>query len=63
MIRVQAPDGSIVEFPDGTRDDVMSGATAQAFGGPAPQQAPAPLALVWHAARLVWSASPEPSAI
>ena len=31
MIEVEAPDGSIVEFPDGTSDDVMAKAMRQAF--------------------------------
>lgn len=41
-IQIQAPDGSIVEFPDGTSDDVISGAMRQTFGGPetAPPQEP-----------------------
>ena len=34
MIQVQAPDNSIVEFPDGTPDDVMAKAMREAFGGP-----------------------------
>lgn len=33
-IQIQAPDGSIVEFPDGTSDDVMANAMRQTFGGP-----------------------------
>jgi len=33
MIEVEAPDGSIVEFPDGTPDDVMSRAMQSSFGG------------------------------
>jgi len=37
-IQVQAPDGSIVEFPDGTPDDVMARAMRETFGGPAPEQ-------------------------
>lgn len=34
MIQVQAPDGSIVEFPDGTGDDVILRVMQQNFGGP-----------------------------
>jgi hypothetical protein len=41
MIRVQAPDGSIVEFPEGTPDDVMANAMRQTFGGPEQGQQPA----------------------
>lgn len=33
MIEIEAPDGSIVEFPDGTPDNVMSSAMQKAFGG------------------------------
>jgi hypothetical protein len=40
MIRVQAPDGSIVEFPAGTPDDVMANAMRQTFGGPEAASAP-----------------------
>jgi hypothetical protein len=40
MIQVQAPDGSIVEFPDGTPDDVMARAMRATFGGAA--NAPTP---------------------
>lgn len=32
-IEVEAPDGSIVEFPDGTPDDVMASAMRRTFGG------------------------------
>lgn len=42
MIRVQAPNGSVVEFPDGTPADVMANAMRQAFGGPS-EQAPDPI--------------------
>lgn len=42
-VQVQAPDGSLVEFPDGTPDDVMSNAMRKTFGGPSSAQAaPAP---------------------
>lgn len=42
-VQVQAPDGSTVEFPDGTPDDVMANAMRKTFGGPSPAQAaPAP---------------------
>lgn len=33
-VRISAPDGSIVEFPDGTPDDVMAKAMRKTFGGP-----------------------------
>ena len=35
MIEIEAPDGSIVEFPDGTPDDVITGAMQQAYPAPA----------------------------
>lgn len=42
-IQVQAPDGSIAEFPDGTPKKVITRAMAQKFGGPqAPPAAPKP---------------------
>lgn len=47
MIEVEAPDGTVVEFPDGTSRDVMRQAMARKFGGgaPAPRAAaPAPKA-------------------
>ncbi len=34
MIEIEAPDGSIVEFPDGTSDDVIVKAMQQNFGAP-----------------------------
>lgn len=34
VTQVKAPDGSIVEFPDGTPDDVMAKAMQETFGGP-----------------------------
>ena len=33
MIRIEAPDGSVVEFPDGTPDSVIEGAMQQEYGG------------------------------
>lgn len=33
-IQIQAPDGNIVEFPDGTPDEVIAGAMRQEYGGP-----------------------------
>lgn len=39
MIEVEAPDGTIVEFPDGTSNDVMRTAMQKRWGGPQP---PAP---------------------
>lgn len=41
-VQVQAPDGSLVEFPDGTPDDVMSSAMRKTFGGPSQAQAATP---------------------
>jgi hypothetical protein len=41
MIEIEAPDGSIVEFPDGMPDAAISAAMAKAFGGPKPTSAPA----------------------
>lgn len=35
-IEVEAPDGSVVEFPDGTSDEVMAQAMHRTFGGPLP---------------------------
>lgn len=35
-IQIQAPDGSIAEFPDGTPDDVIEGVMQKEFGGPQP---------------------------
>ena len=34
MIEIKAPDGSIVRFPDGTSDDVISSVMRQEYGGP-----------------------------
>lgn len=60
MIRVQAPDGTVVEFPDGTPDDVMERAMRETFGGP--QQPAAPSAPVASAAPVAAQAAPtEPS--
>jgi hypothetical protein len=33
-VQIQAPNGEIVEFPDGTPDDVMANAMRETFGGP-----------------------------
>jgi hypothetical protein len=41
MTQIQAPDGTIVEFPDGTPDDVMAKAMRETFGGPAGPMSPA----------------------
>lgn len=42
MIEVEGPDGSIIEFPDGTPDDVIKGVMQRQFGAPQqPQAAPA----------------------
>jgi hypothetical protein len=35
-IQIQAPNGELVEFPDGTADDVMSKAMQETYGTPAP---------------------------
>ena len=40
-IQVQAPDGSVVDFPDGTPDDVMARAMQETFGAPSAQPAAA----------------------
>lgn len=40
MIEIGAPDGSVVEFPDGTPDEVMNSAMRARFGGPSPAAAP-----------------------
>ena len=42
MIRVKAPDGSFVNFPEGTAPSVMEGAMQQKFGGPTTAPATAP---------------------
>jgi hypothetical protein len=39
-IEVQGPDGSVVQFPDGTTPDVMTRAMQQKFGGPQAQAEP-----------------------
>jgi hypothetical protein len=39
-VQIAAPDGSIVEFPDGTPDDVMANAMRETFGGPTDNPAP-----------------------
>lgn len=41
-ITVEGPDGSTVEFPDGTSKQVMQQAMAEKFGGPKTPKAPAP---------------------
>lgn len=43
-IQVQGPDGSTVEFPDGTSTDTMQSAMAAKFGGPSKPAAAAPVA-------------------
>ena len=35
MIQVRAPDGTLVQFPDGTTPDVMKDAMRRKYGGPA----------------------------
>lgn len=45
MIEVEGPDGTVVEFPEGTAPDVIKGVMQKQFGGPsapAPQPAAAP---------------------
>ena len=42
MIRIQAPDGSEIEFPDGTDDATITRVMRQNFGGPTPQAPAAP---------------------
>jgi hypothetical protein len=39
-IRVQGPDGAIVEFPAGTSQETMTDALRRHYGGPAPQAIP-----------------------
>ena len=41
-IHIQAPDGSIAEFPDGTTDEVIKSVMARYFGGPSGGNATAP---------------------
>lgn len=41
-LRIEAPDGSIVEFPDGTGDDVIANAMRKTFGGPEAAATPQP---------------------
>ena len=41
-IKVKGPGGAIVEFPDGTSQDVMQSALAAKFGGPSPKPAARP---------------------
>jgi hypothetical protein len=41
-IEVEGPDGSVVEFPDGTANEVIKGAMAKHFGSPTPQPQPTP---------------------
>ena len=41
-IEVEGPDGSVVEFPDGTTNEVIKGAMAKHFGSPTPQAQPTP---------------------
>jgi hypothetical protein len=40
-VEIEAPDGSVVEFPDGTPPDVMTRAMRAKFGGPSTSPAPA----------------------
>jgi len=41
-IEVEGPDGSVIEFPDGTSNQVMQRAMADKFGGPKNKPAPKP---------------------
>ena len=41
-IEVEGPDGSVVEFPDGTSHEVIKGAMAKHFGSPTPKAEPTP---------------------
>ena len=41
-IEVEGPDGSVVEFPDGTANEVIKGAMAKHYGSPTPQPQPTP---------------------
>jgi hypothetical protein len=38
MIEIEAPDGSIVEFPDDTPDSTITSAMAATYGGPKPER-------------------------
>lgn len=40
-IQIQAPDGSIAEFPDGTPDETITAVMAKEYGGPKAQPPPA----------------------
>lgn len=42
MIEIEAPDGSIVEFPEGTPDEVIENAMREAFSSAQPAARPAP---------------------
>lgn len=42
MIEIEAPDGSIVEFPEGTSDDVILGIMNREYGVQEPASVPAP---------------------
>lgn len=42
MIRAQLPDGRVLEFPDGTADDVIDGTVKKELGVVAPTPTPAP---------------------
>lgn len=44
-VRIEAPDGSIVEFPDGTPDDVIENAMRQEYGGGGQSGTPSPQAV------------------
>ena len=43
MIEIEAPDGSIVEFPDGTPDTEIASAMSRTFGGPQHQPGVSPI--------------------
>lgn len=45
MIEVEAPDGTVVEFPEGTTPDVMRSAMQKRWGAPQPAAQPAPQGL------------------
>jgi hypothetical protein len=49
-IRIEAPDGTIAEFPDGTADDTITSVMSKTFGGPKDQARPQNKTGPWEAA-------------
>jgi hypothetical protein len=50
-VQIQAPNGEIVEFPDGTSDDVIVKAMREAYGGPEAPKQPDPAEAAVDAAK------------